>query len=71
MKNYINNFDIDLTCPKCKGSFKVSSTLVGTTVFCQHCSQAIELIDNGFSTGLNEANKKLNDLTKDLKKMFK
>lgn len=70
-KNYINNFDIDLTCPNCHGSFKVSSNQVGSSVNCQFCHKTINLQDNGFSDGIKQANKSLDEFTKNLKKMFK
>lgn len=70
-KNYISNFNFNLTCPNCHGSFKVSSSQVGSTINCQFCHKTINLQDNGFSSGINQVNKSIDDFTKDLKNMFK
>ncbi len=70
-KNYIGNFDIDFTCPNCHNSFKVSSSKIGSTINCNFCNKTIHLQDDGFSDGLNQVNKSIDDFTKNLKKMFK
>ena len=53
-KNYINNFDFDLQCPNCHGTFKVSSNNVGSSINCQYCHQKIILQDSGFFDGIQE-----------------
>ena len=70
-KNYINNFDFDLQCPNCHGTFKVSSNTVGSSINCQYCHQKIILQDSGFFDGIHNANLLLNNFTKDLKNKLK
>ena len=71
MKNYIGNFTINIKCPNCHGELKVPSNQVGSSITCRFCHQSIELADKGFSKGVNDVNKQLDKLQKDLKKIFK
>lgn len=70
-KTFINNFDIDFQCPNCNNTLKISSKDISSTINCQFCHQEIYLKDDGFSDGLKQANKELDNFTKNLKKMFK
>ena len=71
MKDYFKNAKFDLECPKCKHKLSTSFQSVGGSITCPFCSQAITLQDSGFSNGVNQANKTLNQFTKDLKNIFK
>lgn len=71
MKNYIGNANFDFTCPKCKNKITASVNNVGGNIACPYCSQAINLQDTGFSQGINEANKAIDNFVKNLNKKFK
>lgn len=67
MSDLFKNSSFNFKCPKCDGTFTVLAKQVGTHINCNHCGQPIFLEDSGFSQGLQDVNKKINDIFKKFK----
>ncbi len=65
------NSSFSFKCPKCGTNINVKVKSVGSMITCPFCNQNIELQDDGFSNGINEANKLVDKFNQDLKNMFK
>lgn len=68
MYDVFQNATFDFACPSCNKVFEVSVNSVGNTVNCPHCKQVITFKDNGFSKGLNNANRQIDNLTNKFKR---
>lgn len=66
LNNFFKNATFDFTCPSCQGNIQVSVSSIGSTINCPYCRQTITFKDNGFSSGIQDANKSLNKFLKDL-----
>lgn len=61
------NAEFEISCPKCSHKFKVRFDKVGTSVFCPYCNAKIELKDNGFKSGIKDAENQITHLLDGLK----
>ncbi|MDD3395375.1 MAG: hypothetical protein PHG19_12155 [Anaerotignum sp.] len=64
--NFFDDTAFDIDCPECGKSIKISTDKVGGSVVCPHCKVTIELKDDGFTEGLDNANKAIDDFLKNL-----
>ena len=67
----LNNSSFNFKCPNCSTNISVKVKSVGSIITCPYCNKSIELQDDGFSKGINEANQILDKFGQDLKNMFK
>lgn len=57
-------FDIEIDCPHCNKEITISSKQAGSTISCPYCNCLIELKDDGFSDGIKNVEKSIDDLFK-------
>lgn len=66
MNDLMSNQTITIDCPNCNQSLDISIDKIGSSIICDNCNYHIDLIDNGFSTSIDEANKLLDELEANL-----
>lgn len=57
-------FDSEIDCPHCDKEITISSKQAGSTITCPFCNNLITLKDDGFSDGIKNAEKSIDDLFK-------
>lgn len=66
LSNSIKNDTIDIECPNCNNQISCKLNQVGSTIICPNCNVQIDLEDDSFTKGLEEADKAINDLFRNL-----
>lgn len=70
LNDLIKNQSITINCPNCNQELDIELSQIGSSVECDNCNYHIDLIDDGFSEELKQAEEQLNELENNLNSLI-